>query len=66
MDRIQPSISSEDYDSFAAILKDDPDFPANYLLWREKCLKENEMEIARGRTLIKVNRVLKFAAPQPA
>lgn len=54
MDRIQPSISSEDYDSFAVILKDAPEFPASYLLWCEQCLKENEKEIARGKTLNKV------------
>lgn len=54
MDRIQPSISSEDYDSFAVILKDDPEFPASYVLWGEKCSEENKKEIARGKTLNKV------------
>ena len=54
MDRIQPNISREDFDSFAGILKNDPEFPASYLMWCEQCLNKNEKGVTRSNTLNKV------------
>lgn len=48
---IQPSISREDYDAFAVLLKNDPEFPASHVLWSEQAAKQSANALSHGQQL---------------
>lgn len=54
MDRIQPSISREDYDAFALILKNDHEFPDSYVIWSEQAMKQSANALTHGKRLNEV------------
>lgn len=48
------AIERHEYDAFAALLKDDPEFPASYDEWMASALSEDERRVTQGRPVVHV------------
>lgn len=54
MARIAPAIHRDEYNSFAALLRDDPAMPRSYVAWVNECAEHRATEHSRGEAVLEV------------